>query len=142
MSLRMAKFLLLIEGGNFKKIRENLFVWLCTIEFKRCKKQVINPQNAERGRTKEEIMKTLRFQLQATWKMMILLTKGKGKGGSVGGAGITDGLDIAVPQSAEISKRKYPEGNRKCMKGGKKEVKEYRYGSGSERDDHQTYETE
>ena len=87
-------------------------------------------------------MKTLRFQLQATWKMMIFLTKGKGKRGSVRGAGITDGLDIGIPRSAGISKWKYREGNKKSMKEGKKEVKEYKYGSGSQRDNHQMYEKE
>lgn len=35
---------------------------------------------------------------------------------------------------------RYPESNWKCMKEGEKEVKKYRYGSCSERDDHRIYE--
>lgn len=83
-------------------------------------------------------MKTLRFQHLEDDDS---LTKGKGKRGSVG-PGITDGLDTGVPWSAGILKWNNPEGIRKNMKEGKKEVKEYRYGRGSERDDHQTYEME
>lgn len=68
--------------------------------------------------------------------------QGKGEEGTVRGTGITDGLDVGIPRSAGISKWKYREGNKKSMKEGKKEVKEYRYDSGSQRDNHQTYEKE